>query len=111
MLFCTNYNNEECEWKEMVLDEVEVAFRYDFTVHISGAYFFMTCFKQYVVIFLFYIIYRYDEDNIKQKQEGPIIRFVVLNEVVVSLFQLFLDQNKEYMYWIIWIMYSNNSIK
>ena len=53
MLLCTNYNNEECEWKEMVLDEVEVAFRYDFTVHISGAYFFMTCFKQYIFIFLF----------------------------------------------------------
>ena len=55
MLLCTNYNNEECEWKEMVLDELEVAFRYDFTVHISGAYFFMTCFKPFVFYLYFYI--------------------------------------------------------
>lgn len=81
MYFRTNYGDYNNQWKEMVLDESSVAFRYEFHVQASGAYFFATSFHPYLHPSLF--MDRYDENEIEQEREGPVIRFVVQNTVTV----------------------------
>lgn len=48
MFFRTNYCDYCNRWMEMVLDEQNVAFRYDLSVNQSGAFFFVTSFHPFV---------------------------------------------------------------